>query len=234
MRLVAISLTVATLLGGCGAAPGDGGWFPLAAGHVWTYRVTLAREGPADQTRERLILRTRGPGTIAGERAWRRRSDSGMDYWLRADDTGIFRVASKTDVEAEPRLDDPRRYVLRKPYVVGTQWEATTTPYVLQRRNEFPQTQYQRNHMIPMTYRIEAVEQRVPTPARSFEGCLLVVGRADLRIFVDAQGAWRDSPLTTREWYCPQVGLVRLERSELSASKLLNGGTLTLELTAFE
>jgi hypothetical protein len=116
---------------------------------------------------------------------------------------------------------------------VGTQWETPTTAYVLQRRNEFPQTQYQRNLSIPMAFRIEAVDQHVKTPLREFDGCLLVVGRAQLRIFVDAQGAWRESPMTHREWYCPGVGLVRLEREELSASKLLNGGTLTLELTAW-
>ncbi|MFO1220417.1 MAG: hypothetical protein U1E89_18800 [Burkholderiaceae bacterium] len=223
----------AALLAACGASPGDDRWFPLADGHVWTYRVTLAHEGPGERVRETLTLRTRGADTVGGARAWRRRSDGGVDYWLRVDDSGIFRVATKSDIEREPRLDEAPRYVLRAPYVAGTEWEAATTAYVLQRRNEFPQTQYQRNHNVPMHYRIEAVGQTVATPARAFEGCLLVVGRAQLRIFVDAQGAWRDSPLTTREWYCPGVGLVRLEREELSASKLLNGGTLTLELVSW-
>lgn len=229
---LAIAL-VAVGVAACGGSAGEDRWFPLAEGHVWTYRVTLAHEGPSERRREQLTMRTRGAETIAGGRAWRRRSDSGVDYWLRADDTGIYRVATKSDIERDPKLDESPRYVLRKPYAVGTQWEAPTTAYVLQRRNEFPQTQYQRNHNVPMHYRIEAIGQRVTTPLREFDGCLFVVGRADLRVFVDAQGAWRESPLTTREWYCPDVGLVRLEREELSASKLLNGGTLTLELTAW-
>lgn len=232
LRLAAVVAPV-LLLAGCSRSPGDDRWFPLAEGHVWTYRVTLSHEGPAERVREQLTLRTRGAGTVGGERAWRRRSDSGVDYWLRVDDSGIFRVASKSDIQREPRLDEAPRYVLRKPYAVGTQWETPTTAYVLQRRNEFPQTQYQRNLSIPMVFRIEAVDQHVKTPLREFDGCLLVVGRAQLRIFVDAQGAWRESPMTHREWYCPGVGLVRLEREELSASKLLNGGTLTLELTAW-
>ena len=37
-------------------------------------------------------------------------------------------------------------------------------------------------------------------------------------------------PLTTREWYCPGVGLVRQERVEHSPTKFLLGGRVTLEL----
>jgi hypothetical protein len=40
-------------------------------------------------------------------------------------------------------------------------------------------------------------------------------------------------PMLTREWYCPGVGLVRVERAEVSPSKFIVGGTLTMELTAW-
>src|SRR5262245_62157446 len=139
---------VAALCAGCAAAcngPVGDPYFPLAAGHAWTYRVTIERGEPPQSTQEQLTLRTRGADRIGSELAWRRRSDTGMEYWLRADDSGVYRVASKTDAQADPLPDQPARYVLRRPYTVGTQWEVTTTPYVLQRRNEFPQTQYQRH-----------------------------------------------------------------------------------------
>jgi hypothetical protein len=225
------ALTAALLLLACGAPEADE-YFPLADGHEWTYSVTQERgEGLQRQTlTDTLTMRTRGAETIAGGRAWRRRSHSGMEYWLRSDAQGITRVASKSDLQDEPQLDDPPRFVLRRPLQVGTQWEATTTPYVLQRRNEFPQTQYQRHATVLMTYRIAALGERLATPAGAFSDCLRVDGQAQLRIFFDAMGAWRDSPVVTREWYCKGVGLVRLERSEPSASKLLNGGTVTLEL----
>jgi hypothetical protein len=221
------------LAAGCAPRPAGDEFFPLAAGHEWRYRVTIEREEPLQPQRETLVLRTRGADTIGGAPAWRRRSQSGVDYWLRSDDSGIYRVASKSDIEAEPRLDGTPRYVLRRPYAVGTRWQASTTPYVLRRRNEFPQTQYQRNVTLTMDYRIEALDERVQTPAGRFDGCLRVEGRAGLRIFVDALGAYRDSPIITVEWYCPDVGLVRLERREPSASKLLNGGALTMELVAW-
>jgi hypothetical protein len=225
-------------LGGLGLLACSGGgdadpYFPLAAGHEWVYKVTLQRAELPDPQVEQLTLRARGADTIGGHKAWRRRSHTGMEYWLRTDESGVFRIASKTDAQADPQPDTPPRYVLRQPYVVGTQWEVTTTPYVLQRRNEFPQTQYQRHALLDMRYRIEAVGEQVSTPAGAHSDCLRVEGRAMLRIFFDAQGAWRDSPVTSREWYCRGVGLVRLERDEPSASKLLNGGTVTLELLSW-
>jgi len=232
VRIAMVGLVL--MLAGCAKPPHDDALFPLVDDRRWTYRITIQHDEPPDLHREELTLRTRGQGLIDGEVAWRRRSHTGMDYWLRSDDSGIYRVATKSDIDAQPRLDSPRRFVLRKPYVVGTEWEASTTAYVLQRRNEFPQTQYQRNRTLAMRYRIDAIGERVETPAGVFGGCLRVVGRAELRIFVDAMGSWRDSPVTTREWYCPGVGLARLERLEPSASKLLNGGTLTMELVSWK
>lgn len=229
----AVSAALAATLVGCALRPDGDEMFPLAAGHEWTYRVVIEREEPTPKQRDTLVLRTRGSGTVDGQTAWRRRSATGMDYWLRSDSSGIYRIASKTDLQAAPALDPERRYVLKRPYEVGTQWEITSTPYVLQRRNEFPQTQYQRNVVLNMVYRIEALDERVQTPAATFERCIRVEGRAELRVFVDALGAYRDTPVTAREWYCPGVGLVRLERREQSASKLLNGGALTMELLAW-
>jgi hypothetical protein len=40
-------------------------------------------------------------------------------------------------------------------------------------------------------------------------------------------------PVTTQEWYCPGVGLARVEREERSPSKFTVGGTLTMELAAW-
>ena len=49
--------------------------------------------------------------------AWHRRSDTGLDYWLRADATGIYRVAAKSDVDAEPKPDriDFMAHITRPP-----------------------------------------------------------------------------------------------------------------------
>ena len=224
------------VLSGCTPTPTGTQMFPLDAGRSWTYRlVTTFDDASLLPERETLVLSARGSEPLKGEALWRRRSSAGTDYWLRSDDSGIARVASQGALDLEPQADKPERYVLRKPYVVGTAWSATTTSYVYQRRNESPRElrHLKRYQSLPMKYRIEAINELVKTPAGEFTGCLRVGGRADIRLYVDEQFTWKDVPMLTREWYCPGVGLVRVERAEVSPSKFIVGGTLAMELTAW-
>ena len=237
MRPFALVWLPASLaLAGCSAAqPADETWFPLAEGRSWTYRVTTTFEDAGETPqREQRTLRNRGRDSVDGAPAWRRRSDSGIDYWLRSDASGVYRVASKSDLDRRPTLDEPRRYVLHSPYAVGTEWQASTIAYVLQRRNEVPREVRHTHKPVPMKYRIEALGEPVETPAGRFDACLRVRGEAAVRLYVDAAFDWRDVALTTREWYCPGVGLVRLERVEPSPSRFMVGGTVTMELTAWK
>ncbi|KQV88169.1 hypothetical protein [Pelomonas sp. Root1237] len=228
-------LLASMVLTGCGRTPESQSWFPLEAGHRWTYTVTT-RSGADTSERESLTLRTLGSATLVldDQPAWQRRSDSGVNYWLRADASGIVRVASKSDMQADPVADAPGRFVLKAPFVVGTQWQAPTTAYLLMRTAEYPREIKHSHPNIPMTYEIEAVSDVVRTPAGSFSPCLRVRGSATVKIFVDAITGYRDQPLTTLEWYCRGVGLVKLERSEPSTSPMLVGGSRTLELESWQ
>ncbi|MEP7299438.1 MAG: hypothetical protein ABI702_24915 [Burkholderiales bacterium] len=233
MRRLAIAALA--MLTACQRSAPEQGWFPLDAGHRWTYRVTTRTDDDTSD-RESLTLRTLGAESVPalGAPAWRRRSDSGIDYWLRADATGIYRVASKSDLDAEPVLDKPPRFVLKAPYVVGTQWQAATTAYLLMRRSEFPREIRHTHPGVPMTYTIAAVDEAVDTLAGRFEHCLRVTGAASVRVYADPASGWKDMPLLTTEWYCPGVGLVRMERREPAKSAFLTGGTRTLELESWQ
>jgi hypothetical protein len=223
----------AILLSSCSKTDGDD-FFPLQEGKSWTYRVTTELgEGIAPKI-ESLTLDTRGEQEVAGVKAMRRHSDSGLDYWLRSDDTGIYRVASKNALDATPKADEAPRYVLRKPYVVDATWQASTVAYILQRRNELPKEIRYTHKPVMMVYRIEALNQKVTTTAGSFDGCIKVQGEAKIKLYVDAQFAWRDIPLFSTEWYCPKVGLVRMERVETSPSKFILGGSMLLDLTYWQ
>ena len=229
-------VVVLPVLASCGPSAPDAVLFPLAAGHRWTYRV-VTRDDDGSSARETLTIRTLGAEATAelGDApAWRRRSDEGVDYWLRADASGIYRVGSKSDAEEAPRADKPRRYVLKTPFTPGTQWQSSTTSYLLMRRNEFPREIRHSAAGVPMTYQIEAVDQSVDVPAGHFDGCLRVVGSATLKLYADPVKGWRDIPLATTEWYCPRVGLVRLERSETARYAYVTGGTRTLELESWQ
>jgi len=229
----ALLLSAITLLAGCQAPPPGASYFPLEAGHRWAYEVTTERENNSI-ARERLQLSTEGRESVNGSSAWRRRADSGVDYWIAADDSGIYRVAAKTDLDEQPQPDKERRYVLKMPLVAGTEWQASTTAYVLERRQEFPREIRHSHAPVTMSYRIEATGQKVDTRAGRFDDCLQVKGRAALRLFADPVSGWRDLPLSTTEWYCKGVGLVKLQREEPAGSAFLSGGTMTLELTAWQ
>jgi hypothetical protein len=231
--LAAAALTLAAALAGCKDAPGTS-YFPLDEGRRWTYRLTSEWE---NNTRERETVVISNVGrdrTLESGSAWRRRSDSGIDYWLRADETGIFRVATKSDIDAEPSVDPKPRYVLKAPIAVGTTWQTTTTTYLLRRNAEFPPEIRHSHPSILVHWAVDALDQKVETPAGAFEHCVRVRGNSTVRLFADPVNGFKDMPLTTLEWYCPGVGLVRVERSEPANSTFLTGGTMTMELMAWE
>lgn len=232
-RLTCFASALALLaLAGCSRAPGSA-FFPLDKGHHWQYEVTTEYEnGTVDHAP--LTLSTLGSEGLESGRAFRRHSSDGVDYWLRSDATGIYRVASKSELEAEPQADKAPRYVLKQPLAVGTSWQASTTAYLLRRKSEFPPEIRHSHPAVPMNYSIDALAQAVSTRAGNFSGCVRVKGVATLKLFADPVVGWKDMPITTLEWYCPGVGLVRLERTEPANSTFLTGGTLTMDLVSWD
>lgn len=217
------------LLAACGArAPGDA-LFPLEPGRQWTYELRTERENEPVE-RETRVLETLPAEPLDGAPAVRRRSDGGVDYWLRSDASGIYRVASKSDVDPGPKRDREPRYVLKAPIAPGTSWRAGTTAYLLMRRESFPREVRYSHPEVPMNYVIEALGETLELRAGHFEGCVRVRGQASLRLFADPVAGWRDLPLITTEWYCPGVGLAKLVREEPANSAFLSGGRLTMEL----
>ena len=214
------------------SAPHDDSLFPLAKGHRWHYDITTEWENHIVEHEPRVI-ETLGNVTLDSGRAWRRRSDSGIEYWLRSDAAGIYRVASKSELDEAPLPDKEPRFVLKAPVAVGTTWRASTTAYLLRRRQEFPPEIRHSHPAVPMNYTIEALGEKLATRAGNFEHCVRVKGVAALRLFADPVVGWKDMALTTTEWYCPGAGLVKLLREEPAESTFLTGGKLTMELVDF-
>jgi hypothetical protein len=231
-RLLSIALA-AGALASCSRPQPSAELFPLEPGHRWTYRQVIELEDGSRET-STLALSTLDTETFDGASTFRRRSEDGNDYWLRRDATGIRRVASKHDQEAEPRPDGPSRYVLKEPLAVGTEWPASTVPYLLKRRQGFPPELRHDHPNLPMRYAITAIGETISLPAGRWEGCLRVRGEASVRLYADGMAGWKDLPLVTTEWYCPGPGLVKLVRSEPAKSPFLVGGTLTMELQAWQ
>jgi hypothetical protein len=225
----AASISTAVVLAACGSQSPSASLFPLEPGRSWTFDVRTELEDNSLEHETRIIT-TEGEATVGGASTWRRRSADGVEWFLRADESGVFRVASKSDIDQEPQPDAQRRYVLKAPIAVGTAWLNTTAPYLLRRHNDFPPEIRHTHPTVPMTYNIEALDDHVDVRAGSFERCVRVRGRAVLKLFADPVAGWRDLPLTTTEWYCHGPGLVKLVREEPAHSSFLTGGTLTMEL----
>lgn len=230
--LICCALALSVLVAGCDRAPASSDYFPLASGQHWTYTETTERDN-GQRSQRSLRLDNLGQDRLDDEPAWHRYSDDGMHYWLRSDDSGTYRVASRFELDEFYTPDATRRYVLKQPLRVGTSWQADTAPYLLERAQQFPPEIRHTHPAVPMIYRIEATDEAVDTRAGRFEHCLRVQGVAALHLYVDAATGWKDLPLITREWYCPGVGLVRLSREEHTASSFVTGGTLTLDLQSW-
>lgn len=222
-------------LAGCGDAPASASYFPLEAGHRWTYELRTEWDNLSIDRETRVLInlgeQSLPDGAAGGGRAWLRRSDAGAEYWLREDASGSYRVASKSDNQAEPEADKPHRYVLKLPLALGTQWQASTTAYLLKRHNEFPPEIRYSHAPVLMTYQIAALGEALSTPAGDFKDCVRVQGQAVMKLFADPVNGFRDMPLSTTEWYCKGVGLARLVREEpTKQSSFIQGGKLVMDL----
>ena len=152
-----ITLGLTTLLAACQGTQGDS-WFPLVEGSAQVYevRVTSEEAPPVDE----WTLRVEGPRSLNDQPVMVRHHSAGVGYFLQTDDTGVKRVATQMDIDSEPTPDKEPMWVLKAPYVVGTEWTTPTVPYLILRRNEHPR-ELRYSHKALMYWRIEAVDDSV-------------------------------------------------------------------------
>ena len=82
-RAALLAAAVLALLAGCKEPPGSS-LFPLEEGRRWTYRLSSEWENDTRE-RETVVLSNLGrDSALESGSAWHRRSDTGLDYWLRA------------------------------------------------------------------------------------------------------------------------------------------------------
>lgn len=234
MRRLLFPATLLVVLAGCGEKPAsENPFFPLAEGKRWTYRVETTFDDPEGHVDvSTLTLTNMGRVTLNDKEAWKRRSDSGNEYWLRSDDQGVYRVASRSPTAKTATLDPAPRTVIPAKIDAKQSWSVSTVPYFLRRRSEWPpEFKYiDKYRNMTMNYSVQATDQEVTTPAGKYTGCLLVRGVADLNVWVENEMTYKEVPMTNLEWYCPNVGLVQLERKEPTTARFFQGGVMRMTL----
>lgn len=222
-----LALGLTLLLGGCSGRDMGNDWFPLREGDEQTLAVTYKMDEPREP--EQWTVRVQAPATFQDQPVAVRHHSAGVSYYLKVDEQGIRRVATRTGIDEQPTADAEPVWVLKAPYQVGTEWTTVTVPYLLQRKNEHPR-ELKYTHKAQMTWRIEAVDDVVQLADGSeHKPCLRVVGQARLNLYTDPVNGFTDVPLISREWYCQGEGLVKFEREEKVPAGFMTGGVLSAE-----
>jgi hypothetical protein len=232
--LTTMSLLGLLMLSACDKPSHENPLFPLVKGKSWTYQIeTVYDEPDAKTVKYNLEMKNLGSAELSdGTTAWIRRSNMGHEYWLRNNKQSVTRVAMKGPLKERAIMDEEESVVLPNPLTVGATWTTTTVPYVLRRRNEKPADfrylpKYQN---LPITFTVQELNATIETPAGHFEGCARVEGKLDILLWNDDAFAFKPNHLIQQEWYCPKVGLVQIERTEPTTTKLLQGGIMRMKL----
>ena len=226
-----LALALATL-GGCGAQPDAQSLYPLEPGLRWQYSVETRRKG-SEPVRSTRIMENVERSYFAGEEdVTIRRNENGARYYVAQRDDGYYRVAMKSVARHTPIMDQPPTKILPLPAEVGATWREPAHAYLLDRATTFI-SEHAPENTITLEYRIESDDVTVIVPAGRFDNCLLVVGAVTFHLGSGVGFAPSDVPIEQREWYCPGVGLARLERDErlTSEKRFITGGHITMKLT---
>ena len=229
-------IAAAVLAAGCSSQPQGDSYFPLDVGARWEYDV--ASDINNTLTRETYIATVaRTIDYEGGDQVFVRRievpGNIGIEYWLRKDKVGIARIAKRSDIDEQARLDPNARIVLKLPVTQGASWMVPSEPFVVAPKTDLGQREVKMPKVL-MTYTVEAVDETVTVPAGTYKDCARVVGLGNLPLYLDAVQGFTDIPITNREWYCKGVGLVKVEREEPLSSMLWSGGKITMEMTEFK
>jgi len=221
-----------TVLVGCGAQPDADALYPLEPGLRWEYSVVTERKGAAPERSTRTMENVERR-RFAGEPGIAiRRNENGSRYYLAERDDGYYRVAVKSVASHTPIMDQPETKILPLPATVGTSWREPAHAYLLDRARTFI-SEHAPGNTVTLDYRIEADDVAVDVPAGRFRHCVLAVGTAHFHLGAGAGFAPSEVPIEQREWYCPGVGLARLERDErlTSEQRMITGGHISMKLT---
>lgn len=228
-----LALLVITLLAlvGCGDDDAATRYFPLREGFQWQYRVKrTTMDGARDL---RYIIATAAPARLeelGDEPAAVRETHDGQRFYYAATSAGIERVATRRREDGRFVTVADRALILPHPLAATATWTGRSQTAVLENTGPPWETLFRISVPLAMDYRIDRLDATVETPAGTFTDCVVVSGVGKVNADVGNYIGRTDIEVTTTEWFAPDVGLVRLERTETTTASALDSGSLTMEL----
>lgn len=210
----------------------ENSYFPLNKAYKWQYNVTLStKDGLLNQ---KYILNNLGEGELDGESVYLRQLLNGTRLYYSVSEEGIYYLGNLDSQDITPEFYEDKQLVLPDLLVVGAGWEQTTITKLLKKTGPSQKTVLEVIVEIPLEVNVESLGETVVVAAGRFEKCLKITMSGS--IFKNA-GDYIGLTLINVEqtnWYAPGVGLVKMERLETTQRKVLDKGSLLIELAEFQ
>ncbi len=227
--LLGFAFILSLLISACNEK--DEVYFPLSEGKYWTYTLTTQ---DMDRRSEFKKLVTNGPiETVDGQQAYSRNVNDSLLYFYTKDEDGIRQIGSKRPTDINTIFEKQDHFVFRLPLEKGRSWEQDSITGVLAVVMDPFRRHFILNTPVHMRYTVDNVDSTIDVPAGKFNDCAEVKGLGKTRVTPDKSLGTVNIEVTSSDWYCPTVGLVKSERLESTDNKILTHGTFLMELESY-
>ncbi|MBT8446385.1 MAG: hypothetical protein HKO62_11275 [Gammaproteobacteria bacterium] len=228
--LAVLLVTLLAALAGCGVE--SGGYYPLEAGRWWQYATTVTI---LDEPRtQKTIISNFANGTLEGRPVTVRRIQAGELHYLHQGDAGIQRIARRLPGALDLTSEDPPMLLFPAEPAGVVPWQVKSRLSLVESRT-FARADRVIVRRIPveLTAEVTALDAEVRVPAGRFRDCVLITSRGSSFVKTDRGNAVAEVFVEQQDWFAPEVGLVRSERSESTDSVFLKPGHYVQELEQY-
>ncbi len=191
-------------------------YFPLNENMTWNYHIDIIPEIEKKSVYKKIssVLKTQkilNPLTNDEIQVFPVRRENNTIYYYYNSSEGILRAgkqfnSDKLDFEKE------KRYVLKYPIEKGNTWIGESKTFLILRR--YPYFDYKATANFQLKNSIISVDEEVKVPAGKFDKCIKVEGIGSTTFFGDSEIGTIKIKIRTKEWYAPNIGLVKAVRIE--------------------
>ncbi|MCG8325625.1 MAG: hypothetical protein MI673_08910 [Thiotrichales bacterium] len=197
---------------------------------------TVEQLTKAEPVNYKMIITNLGKQDVSGTEAYSMKLHDGSLFHYMETEEGIARIAV-TDADGTLTKDSDMLFRFRYPLTEGTTWETPGVPFLMQKsideindlQNSMPALSL--TTPLTMTYKIDSLNARVEVPAGKYRQCMKVTGTGSCTF--SSVGSFARQiiiDVINTDWYCPETGLVKTVREEVSRRIVLDPVKYSVEL----
>ena len=230
LKLINFAVVCVAALASCsGSQTNAPDYFPLTPGYSWEYALTTNYH--VDTRYQKKLVRNLRSVQLDEQEVFVQRTQAyDLSYYQKVG-RGVTRVATRADDALRLTPDAEQHWVLPSPPELGSHWPLTSRLRLVEAKTFAMQDRLAPvTFEVDLTYSIDSLDAETTVPAGRFAHCLLVRAVGQTQVPVNRGNGRALIEVEHRDWYAPQVGLVRSERWERSDSVFLHEGRYVLEL----